>query len=68
MGVRNTTKAWENAYVVRSKPYILNDYEQRKRKCWLKVPILGLRQKYDYFGMEVRYTSDMVLKHSQKGR
>ena len=68
MGVHNTTKAWENAYVVGSKPYSLNDNEQRKRKHWLKVPVLGLCQKHDYFGMEVRYTSNMVLKHSQKGR
>ena len=45
-----------------------NGCEQRKRKCWLKDPILGLCQRRDCLKKEVRYVLDMVLKHSQKGR
>ena len=64
--VYNTTKAWENAYVVGSGPYTWNDCEQRERKYWLKDPILSPCQRCDYLVKEVRYALDMVLKHSQK--
>ena len=39
--IHYSTKAWENAYVVGSRPYMWNGCEQRKRKSWLKDPILG---------------------------
>ena len=63
--VHNTTKAWENAYVVGSGPYTWNGCEQRKMKCWLKDPIIGSCQRRDYLGNEVRYAPNMVLKHLQ---
>ena len=66
--VHYTTKAWENAYVVGSGPYTWKGCTQRKSKCWLKDPILGLCQRRDCLGKEVRFVLDMVLKHSQKGR
>ena len=66
--VHYTTKAWENAYVVGSRPYTRNNCEQRKRKSWLKDPSLGPWQRRDYIEKEVRYAPDMILKHSQKGR
>ena len=67
-GVHYTTKAWENAYVVGSRHYTWSGCEQRKRKRWLKDLILGLCQRRNCIGKEVRYAPDMVLKHSQKGR
>ena len=66
--VHITTKARENAYVVRSGSYMWNGCEQRERKCWLKDPSLNLCQRSDCHRKEVRYALDMVLKHSQKGR
>ena len=39
--VHNTTKAWENAYVVEFGPYTWNDCEQRKRKRWLRDLVLS---------------------------
>ena len=44
-----------------------NGYEQRKGKCWLQGFILSSCQRRDYLRKEVRYASDMVLEHSQKG-
>ena len=64
----NTTKAWENAYVVGFGPYMWNGREQRKRKRWLKDHILGPWQRRGCLGREVRYALVMILKHSQKGR
>ena len=61
------TKAWGNVYVVGFRPYTWSGCEQRKRKHWLQNPIIGSYQRHDYLGKEVRYTPDMVLKHSQKG-
>ena len=66
--VRYTTKAWENVYVVGFGPYTWSAYEQRKMKRWLKDPILGPCRRHDYLGKEVKYVSNMILKHSQKGR
>ena len=54
--------------MVTSGPYTWNDCEQRKRKCWIKDPILGSSQRRDCLEKEVRYAPDMVLKHSQKER
>ena len=62
--VHYTTKAWENAYMVGSGPYTWNGCEQRKRKSWLKDPILGPCQRRDCIGKKVRYAPDLVLKHS----
>ena len=39
----------------------------RKKKCWLQDSILIPCQGHDCLGKEVKYASDMVLKHSQKG-
>ena len=64
----NTTKAWENAYVVGFGPYMWNGREQRKKKRWLKDHILGPWQRRGCLGREVRYALVMILKHSQKGR
>ena len=66
--VRYTTKAWENVYVVGFGSYMWSAYEQRKMKRWLKDPILGPCQRHDSLRKEVKYASNMILKHSQKGR
>ena len=60
-------KAWENVDLAGSESYTWSDCEQRKRKRWLQSSILNLCQRRDYLGKKVRYASDMVLKHSQKG-
>ena len=45
-----------------------NGYEQRKRKYWIKDPILGPCQRRDYFGKKVRYAPNMGLKYLQRRR
>ena len=60
-------KAWESADVVGFGPYTWSGCEQRKGKHWLQGSILSPCQGRDCLGKEVRYASDMVLKHSQKG-
>ena len=57
----------ESIDVVGYGPYMWNGYEQRKGKCWLQGSILSLCQRGDCLRKEVRYTPDMVFKHSQKG-
>ena len=59
-------KAWESANVVGSGPYTWSGCEQRKGKHWLQGSILSLCQGRVCLGKEVRYASNMVLKHSQK--
>ena len=54
--------------MVGSGPYTWNSYEQRKRKRWLKDPILGPCQRHECLEKEVGYAPNMVLMHSQKGR
>ena len=60
-------KAWESADVARSEPYTWNGCEQWKGKRWLQGSILSPCQGRDCLRKEVRYASNMVLKHSQKG-
>ena len=68
MLVHNTIKAWENAYVVGYGPYTWNDCEQRKRKCWLKDPILGSCQRRDCLGKEDRKSTRLNSSHSDLSR
>ena len=65
-GVQYTSQGWENVDVARSGPYTWSGCKQRKRKNWLQSSILNPCQRCDYLEKEVRYASDMVLKHSQK--
>ena len=52
--------------MIGSEPYTWSGCEQRKRKHGLQSSILSPCQRRDYLGKEIRYASDMVLKHLQE--
>ena len=54
--------------MVESGFYMWSNCEKRERKCWLRDLVLVLAKGVIFFRKEVRFTPDMVFKHSQKGR
>ena len=58
------TKAWENVNVAKFGSYTWSGCEQRKGKHWLQGAILSPCQGRDCLEKEVRYASDLVLKHT----
>ena len=53
--------------MVESRLYTWNGCEKRERKCWLRDFVL-VHARRDCLEKEVKFSPDMVLKHSQKGR